>query len=209
MSTADSISATRAMSNGEPSLLRKRCLRTHCSVPASQRSLPSTSTCQRSSLNVNADADASTANVHAAVRSNVAMRSPPSRPPAPVTTPGRASRARHPLPLKNIHHWRSSGAGARRPKKYRKYFTGFLSVWQSRRRRLAATVGLSKNPTICRRGSPTPASARQAWSCARIYCLVPQRFLSAAGQDGRERDARLVRQIAGTRRDHDPNSEAA
>jgi hypothetical protein len=133
----------------------------------------------------------------------------PSRPSAPVTTPGRASRARHPLPLKNIHHWRSSGAGARRPKKYRKYFTGFLSVWQSRRRRLAATVGMSKNPTICRRGSPTPASARQASSRARIYCLVPRRFLSAAGQGGRERDARLVRQIAGTRRDHDPNSEAA
>jgi hypothetical protein len=148
-----------------------------------------TSAHQRSNLNVNEEPRVQAADVRvdgsAGRGANGLLDPPPPRPPRP----GARSRATL-SPYKKFTTGDRSDAGAGRPKKYGKYFTGFLSVWQTRRCRLAAMIGLSKNPTICRGGSPTPASARQAWSCARIYCPVPQRFLpSAAGQGGRERDA--------------------
>jgi hypothetical protein len=77
----------------------------------------STSTHSTGSLDVNADADASTANVRAAGEIERGDAISLVETPGPVTTPGRASRARHPLSLQNIYHWRPHPAPEAVPEK--------------------------------------------------------------------------------------------
>ncbi len=92
-------------------------------------------------MDVNADAGNVGAHVEAGAQRGDAIS--PVETPRPLDHPGRGSRARHPLSLKNIHHWRPLRRRSGTTEKIGKYFTGFLSVWQSRRR-LAGMIGLSK-----------------------------------------------------------------
>ena len=83
----------------------------------------------------------------------------PHRPPRP------GARSRATLSLQNIRHCDRSGAGARRPKKYQKKFHRVPFSMANRRLWLDDMVGLSKNPTICRRHWMRPPNRRPASSC--------------------------------------------